>query len=167
MRDVEMPNDKKVFLPFYYTGYTTLYARVLQVATGWFLDNAGSPPGIFRLSPTDSNIPLSEYSALPSIYRFIENRSVWPNGEYNVFGYDPGSGLFAGGPLFILDDEEVSQSDLLEFMQLIKKIESGNWQLADNQWIYKDEYDNELMRFNVFDASGSPSTFNIFKRIRV
>lgn len=164
-----MANIKSVLLPGYPTT-SNAYAKVLQVATGYFLDNAGSPAGVFRAVQTDSHIPLTADIDLPSVFVFAtpEDRSVWADGEYSIFAYDGGGNLFAGGSLFILNDLEVSQATILQYLQLIKKIEDGNWQLADNKWIYYDEDGvTPLLTFNVFDKDGSPSMFNIFHRVRV
>ena len=53
-------------------------------------------------------------------------------------------------------------------MELIKKIEEGNWELVGNQWIYYDtDGVTPLVRFNTKDSHGHPSMVNIFKRERV
>ncbi len=159
-----MANPKQVFLPYYSSGATTLYARVLNPVTGFMLDYAD---GVFRAAPATPNIPLTEYSGTPSVYYFTEARTAWIDGEYNIFGYTLAGYLFAGADLFLLNDVMVSQADLLEYMELIKKIEEGNWELVGNKWIYYDtDGVTPLIQFNVFDSNGTPSMVNVYKRTR-
>lgn len=162
-----MANSKYIYMPYYQTGASGLYARVLQVASGYWLDYTD---GLFRQTPGAIDNPLTEVLPnMPSVYAMVENRTVWSNGEYHAFAYEPVSVfLFASADIFILDDKEVSQADLLEYMELIKKIEEGNWQLKDNKWIYYDtDGVTPLMEFSVFDKDGIPSMANIFKRVRI
>ncbi len=159
-----MANDKQVFLPYYASGVTTLYARVFNPATGLMLDYAD---GVFKLVPATPNIPLTEHSGTPSVYYFTEDRTAWIDGEYNIFGYTVAGYLFAGADLFLLDDVMVSQATLLEYMETLKKIEEGNWELKDNKWIYYDaDGVTPLIQFNVYDSNGTPSMVNVFKRTR-
>jgi|GEM_PF-3971428 len=161
-----MANIKQFLLPYYSTGQVGLYARVLQVATGYFLDDTD---GIFRISAADPKIFIAEYSAGTSLYYFSENRTVWADGKYSIFGYDASDNLFAGGDLFILGDVEVSQSDLLSYMQFIKKIEEGDWVLDPdtNTWkLFDSDGSTPIAVFNCFDKDGNPSVVNIFRRTR-
>jgi len=158
-----MAGLKKMFLPYYSSGALGLYARIYQVATSYWMD---SVDGVFRLTPANYKNPLTESS--PSIYYLGENRTVWSDGQYQIWGYDSTDYLFAGAEMYILDDVEVSQVTLLEYMELIKKIEEGNWELVGNQWIYYDtDGVTPLVRFNTKDSHGHPSMVNIFKRERV
>ena len=154
---------KQIYLPYYSSGAGGLYTKIFQVATGYWLD---SVDGIFRLTPANYKSPLTESS--PSIYYLGEQRTVWTKGQYQVWGYDATDYLFAGAELYILNDTEVSQATLLEYMELIKKIEEGDWQLVGNQWIYYDvDGITPLITFNTKDSTGSPSMANIFKRERI
>lgn len=154
---------KQIYLPYYSSGAVGLYARIYQVATGFWLD---STDGAFKVIPTNYRSPLTESS--PSIYYLGENRSVWSNGQYQIWDYDATDYLFSGAEMYILSDREVSQATLLEYMELIKKIEEGNWELVGNQWIYYDaDGITPLCRFNLKDSAGNPSMINISKREKV
>ena len=43
----------------------------------------------------------------------------------------------------------------------------GKWEIVSNQMIFYKEDDSELMRFDLFDASGNPASTNVYKRTRV
>lgn len=154
---------KQIYLPYYSSGVSGLYARIFQVATGYWLD---SVDGVFKVTPANYKSPLTE--SFPSIYYLGEQRTVWSNGQYEVWGYDVTNYLFSGAELYILNDREVSQATLLEYVELIKKIEEGNWQLVGNQWILFDSNGTTpLITFNTLDQNGNPSMVNIFKRERI
>jgi len=54
-----------------------------------------------------------------------------------------------------------------ELIDLLLKVETGNWEIKDNQWIYYDDAGNELFRFNLYDKSGKPSEINVYKREKI
>jgi hypothetical protein len=158
---------KKIYMPYYdaVPSPGALYARIFRVVDGFWLDNTD---GVFKVSPTDpKNHFISQPS--PSIYYYEDNRTAWDNGQYHIFAYEDATNyLFAGGELYILNDVEVSQATLLQYMEFIKKIEEGNWELVGNQWIYYDtDGTTHLVTFNTKDSAGSPSMTNIFKREKV
>jgi hypothetical protein len=156
-----MANVKDVYLPFQATGLSGVYMRVRQDSTGYFLDHAD---GAFRAVPATPNIPLVEVVSLPSVYFISESRTVWINGEYNIFGYDVTNVLICGATMFIMDDVEVTMDDV----GWIKKVEGGNWELVGNKWIFYDTNGTTILRqFNVKDASGNPSMTNIYKREKI
>ncbi len=160
-----MANAKDIFLPYQSTGLIGTYMRVRQVSTGFLLDNAD---GDFRAVPATPNIPLAESSNLPSVYFKSENRLDWTTGEYDIVGYDGSNALICGATLYILNDTEVSQATLMEYMEFIKNVEDGNWELVNNKWIYYDTDGTTILRqFNVFDASHNPSMTSIFKREKI
>jgi len=160
-----MANFKTIYLPYNKTGETGLYGRIIQLATGFLLDNID---GIFRAVPVLFDIPTIEIIQAPSVYMISENRTVWADGEYQAYGYDSINYLFAGATIFILNDIEVSQATLLQYMEILKKIEEGNWELVGNKWIYYDTNGSTvLMEFNVKDSVGNPSMTSIFKRERI
>lgn len=165
-----MANTKSFYMPYFRPGTSGLYMRVLQVASNYWLDNTD---GVFRnfnpSDPSSFNLSLIENTpSSPSVYYFGESREIWADGEYHAFAWDGSGYLFAGADMFILNDQEVSRAELLEYMELIKKIEEGNWELKDNKWIYYDtDGVTPLMEFAVFDKDGNPNMTNIFKRIRL
>jgi len=162
-----MANIKQFLLPYFVQGATGLYCRILQMSTGYFLDDSD---GIFRVSAVDPKVLILEYAPGTSLYYFTENRTVWADGKYSIFGYDSSDNLFAGGDLFILNDAEVSESDLLSYMSFIKKMEEGDWVLDDeeNTWTVMDsDGSTPIATFNCFDKDGNPSVVNIFRRTRV
>lgn len=157
-----MANAKDIYLPFQVTGLSGVYIRVRQDSTGYHLDHAD---GAFRAIPATPNIPLAEVGDLPSVYFISEDRTVWITDEYNIFGYDSTNSLICGATMFILNDTEVSQATLMEYMEFIRNMEYGNWELVGNKWIYYDTNGTTILRqFNVKDASGNPSMTNIYKR---
>ena len=61
-------------------------------------------------------------------------------------------------------DPIAKQSDL----ETIKQIETGRWKMVGNQMIfYEDDNVTEICRFNLFDAAGNGSMFNVTERKRV
>jgi len=100
-------NTKTVYFPNDTSGQTGSYARVLQLSTGYLLDNAD---GIFKASPGDHEIPLVE--GQPFIYHFSESRHVWDDGEYQAYAYDNTDKLFSVAQFSIYDDREVIMSNI-------------------------------------------------------
>jgi len=157
-----MANSKDIYLPFQATGLGGVYMRVRQDSTGYHLDQAD---GAFRAVPATPNIPLAEVGDLPSVYFISEDRTVWDDGEYNIFGYDATNVLICGATMFIMDDVEVTMDDV----GWIKKVEGGDWELKNISgqayWIY---YDTDgvtvLRRFKCYDSGGVSSLQSIFKR---
>ena len=50
----------------------------------------------------------------------------------------------------------------------IQEIESGEWEIINNQMIFYDSSGTvEIMRFDLLDQDGKPSMVNVFKRKRV
>jgi hypothetical protein len=153
---------KNIYLPFQLTGLSGIYMRIRQASTGYYLDHAD---GAFRAVPATPNIPLVEVVSLPSVYYRSEDRTAWTTGEYNIVGYDATNALICGATMFILNDTEVSQATLMEYMEFIDKMESGNWELVGNKWIYYDTNGTTILRqFNVKDSAGNPSMTSIYKR---
>ncbi len=160
-----MANTKNIFLPFQGTGIIGAYMRVRQESTGFYLDNVD---GAFRAVPATPNIPLTESLGLPSVYYKSENRTVWITDSYGIVGYDSTNALICGATMYIVNDLEVSQSTLMEYMDFMYKVEGGNWELVDDKWIYYDTNGTTILRqFNLKDASGNPTMTNIFKRERI
>jgi hypothetical protein len=162
-------NEKKVYLPYDLTGQSGMYARVFRALDGYWLDFAD---GVFRASPATPNIPLTEQPGGPSVYYFTENRTVWTDGLYLVYGYTSGNYLFAGAEYNILSDTEIGMATIIAYIGLIKKIEEGNWELkmvgSDAYWIYYDTNGvTPLMQFKCYDSAGRPTVENIFKRVKV
>lgn len=158
-----MANVKTIYLPYFETGSSGIYCKILQVDTKYWLDDTD---GVFRTSAVDPNVSMSEISGT-MIFKLEESRSSWSNGRYHIFGYDSDNFLFSGADMWILNDTEVSESTMFEYVSLINDIEGGNWELSGNQWIYKDSSGTELMRFRTYDSTNTPSMTNIFKRTRV
>lgn len=168
-----MPNKKVVYLPYYTPSGTGLIARILQVSTKRLLDYVD---GVFRESPAIPDYPLIHHTAiygsqrgLPSLFGFEEDRQTWSNGEYQIYGYEtPGYEVFAGCDLYILNDIEVSQVEIIEYAKFVKDVEEGNWELKNNKWIYYAPDGVTVLReFNLTDQHGHPTMTNIFKRERV
>jgi hypothetical protein len=164
-----MANRKAIYFPYELTGATGLYCRVLQTATNFWL---GYDTWIFEAAPFDSHIRLTEWPAGSCVYGFENDTEPWADGKYQAFGYTAAGYLFAGGEIFILHDAEVGLDVLLDYMELIKKIESNSWELKEilgqAYWVvYDTDGTTELMRFKCFDQNGNSSMANIFKREKV
>jgi len=53
-------------------------------------------------------------------------------------------------------------------LSLIRDIEAGKWEIINNQMVfYKQDNVTEVARFNLFDASGTPSETNLYSREKV
>jgi|GEM_PF-7004831 len=102
-----MAKPKSVYFPYFLSGQIGLYVKVFQVSTGNYLDYTD---GTFKVAPLNPDTPLSEILTAPSIYYFTESRSVWDDGEYQLYAYKPVDTIFSVANLSILNDEEVSAS---------------------------------------------------------
>ena len=49
----------------------------------------------------------------------------------------------------------------------VYNIEKGNWEINNNQMIFKDINNDEMFRVDLFDKNGNPSMSEVFKRVRV
>jgi hypothetical protein len=111
-------SSKTINFPYILSGQTGFYAKVLQVSTGYFLDNID---GVFKLLPIQLNIPLIELGST-SVYYFSENRVTWSDGEYQSFAYTLTS-IFSVARIYVYNNEEVSytgiQSDLKRTLGLL------------------------------------------------
>lgn len=56
---------------------------------------------------------------------------------------------------------------VLDKVSLILDINEGSWELQNNQMLFYNANAEEIMRFNLFDSKGAPSTGEVFKRARV
>jgi len=63
-------------------------------------------------------------------------------------------------------DVTISSTQMAKIDELLD-IEKGDWRIEGNQMIFKNIAGNELMRFNLFNASDIPSSTNVTKRERV
>lgn len=52
-------------------------------------------------------------------------------------------------------------------VDFIRGIEGGNWEILDNQMIFKDELNVEIARFDLFGEAGAPTEENAYKRVKV
>lgn len=52
-------------------------------------------------------------------------------------------------------------------LNLIKDIESGNWEIVNNQMIFKDQAGVEVLRCDLFSIYDTPSQENVYKRVVV
>jgi len=49
----------------------------------------------------------------------------------------------------------------------LRDIEEGNWRIIGTQMIFYDRSNAEIFRFNLFDSSDSPSSDEVFSRVKV
>jgi len=62
--------------------------------------------------------------------------------------------------------DQVTQA-VTDINQSITDAQLGNWELIGNQLIIKGTNDQEIARFNLFDAAGNPTMRAVYKRERV
>ena len=157
-----MANVKKIIVPYIATG-ASLDIKIMRMVDGYWLDNSD---GTFKAVPVSPHVPLTELSE--SIYRLQESRAVWDDGEYDFFGYLSTGGIVASGRLFIVDDSEVSDSEMYSDFKALRQIETGSWEIKANQMIfYASDGVTAQATFNLFSSTGDPAMSNIFKRVKV
>ena len=86
--------------------------------------------------------------------------------EYTIIDSDLVTSIIAEDIIIgILEDKIAAlQADIT----LIKQIETGRWKIISNQLIlYGPDNTTELVRFNLFDASGAPTNDSPADRIKV
>ena len=52
-------------------------------------------------------------------------------------------------------------------IDFLSKMEGGNWQIVNNQMIFRDSLNNEIARFNLYNTSNQLATKDVVKRVRV
>lgn len=52
-------------------------------------------------------------------------------------------------------------------VELIKEVESGKWEIINNQMIFYSPAGVEILRFNLFGPTGNPSMTDVYKRVPV
>lgn len=76
-------------------------------------------------------------------------------------------GIDIGGPEIDFNSMALDISNLKTNIDLITDMQTGNWEILNNQMIFLDRNNIEIMRFNLLDKLGLPSDHNIFKRVKV
>ena len=101
--------------------------------------------------------------------------------KYSFAGYDPDveyaircdAGVVTGlsnrySFSATVDDYTTPLTDMATQLTNLQDINNGQWKIVSNQMIfYKSDNATEIMRFNLFDASGDPAMVNVFERQRV
>jgi len=65
-------------------------------------------------------------------------------------------------------DEIINKLDSISLkIDTLLDIEEGNWKIENNQMIFYKRDGTELMRFNLFDKTGTPSETSVFERRKV
>ena len=54
-----------------------------------------------------------------------------------------------------------------EKLNFLHNIEGGNWTLVGDQMVFFDVNNNEIARFDLFDAEGNATIENVFSRVRI
>lgn len=63
-------------------------------------------------------------------------------------------------------DSILASAEYLEaLVTRLLDIEEGEWQIANNQLVIKDSEGNEITKFNLFGATGSPTNSNPYRRV--
>ncbi|RLC88628.1 MAG: hypothetical protein DRJ03_01780 [Chloroflexi bacterium] len=64
-----------------------------------------------------------------------------------------------------VEDMVVQDFALQADVALIKAVESGKWEISNNQMVFYDTSGAEILRFNLFDINGDPTNgINMYKR---
>jgi hypothetical protein len=67
-----------------------------------------------------------------------------------------------------IDNIYTSINTITSSIQFLVDAEGGRWKIVSNQMIfYRSDNTTEIMRFNLFDGAGSPSSDEVFERVRV
>lgn len=56
---------------------------------------------------------------------------------------------------------------ILDDTDILRDVHQGDWKIVSNQMIFYDRSGSELMRFNLYDSSGNPSSDEVFEREKV
>lgn len=100
---------------------------------------------------------LSESSG--TYYKNINFTTV---GQYRAI-YSPPAGYESGIETVLVREEFAQDSK----MDTLIHVESGNWKIVNNQMIFYKITGEELMRFNLFDDDGVPSSESVTERRKV
>jgi uncharacterized protein (UPF0333 family) len=86
--------------------------------------------------------------------------------EYTLVDGDGLTGV--SGENIVIGYLESKVDDIATDVRLIKEIETGRWKIVSDQLIlYKSDNITEVARFNLFDATGAPTSDSPADRIKV
>jgi hypothetical protein len=68
---------------------------------------------------------------------------------------------------YIAKDEFTIVDDFVSQVQTVFKVTTGNWEILNNQMIFRDSSDVEIFRVDLLDKLGEPSERSVFKRVAV
>lgn len=55
--------------------------------------------------------------------------------------------------------------DFISKIATIFSVETGKWEIVANQMLFYNEADEEILRFDLFDDAGNPTSIRPFKRV--
>lgn len=102
---------------------------------------------------------------ISNIYRYIWEPATLEIGEYFIEYY------FSD-----LNSKEIRRIEELvvlnvptaEDFEIVKQIEIGKWKIINNQMIfYEEDGETELLKFNLYDANGDPTSTSPLQRVPV
>lgn len=141
-----------------------------------------SDPSSFKVNPTIvsgdfqisiDGITFENLSTLPvvepsgSIGVKISLSQAEMNGDKIMIKGIDASGNEWNSVNVFLDLSTNTIDDVAVDLSFIKSIEEGKWEIVNNQMILYDVNLVEVIRFNLFDNVGNPTSENIYKRERV
>lgn len=100
-----------------------------------------------------------------NVYRYIWEPTTLAIGEYFVEYYFSD---LDSKEIRTVEDLIVLNTPTAEDFATILAVETGKWEIVNNQMIFYEEDDEtELLRFNLFDADGNPTSTSAMKRVPV
>lgn len=94
-------------------------------------------------------------------------RYRWTPGALDVGHYFAEYALVDSDGVSFVDTEDIVVQDfaLQVDVAFIKAVESGKWEILNDQMIFYDTSGAEILRFNLFDINGVPTNgINMYKR---
>ena len=77
----------------------------------------------------------------------------------------PDTEIIEMGTSGLTEEESANLAAMGTNLAFIKAIESGRWKILNNQMIFYDANDDELITFDLKDKSGNATNINVYERI--
>lgn len=100
-----------------------------------------------------------------NVWQYIWAPGTLARGQYFAeYSLVDGNGVASVNTEPIVIEDFAQQTDL----DLLVQLESGKWEIVNNQMIFYDTGDVEIMRFNLYDIDGVLTNgINMYKRVPV
>ena len=132
----------------------TCVAGIIQLLGTGVIESDNSGPGC--------QVDIDGFTGVDNIINGVWNELTSEHTIPGTFGYE------VEGTTVDLEYLKTSADSTEAIVQFISDLESGKHVLVGNQLIcYKPDNVTELIRFNLYDAGGTPTTDNVYQRDRV